>query len=117
MDRLFGEKSYNPVTFEIDFWGSKAGDDKEKVPDTQQQEEQDVVEDVTIDDTTIEDSADENASDVDEEEVVDDSEYILPQSNVQKLTRVPSRYLQFSTYYSVKEIFLKEICTILTTWV
>ena len=29
MDRLFGEKSYNPVTFEIDFWGNKAGDDKE----------------------------------------------------------------------------------------
>lgn len=65
----------------------KAGDDKEKVPDTQQQEEQEIVEDVTVDDTTIEDATDENASDVDEEEVVDDSEYILPHSNVQKLTR------------------------------
>ena len=29
MDRLFGEKSYNPTIFEIDFWGTKAGDDKE----------------------------------------------------------------------------------------
>ena len=29
MDRLFGEKSYNPIKFEIDFWGNKAGDDKE----------------------------------------------------------------------------------------
>ncbi len=29
MDRIFGEKSYNPKTFEIDFWGTKAGDDHE----------------------------------------------------------------------------------------
>ncbi len=29
MDRLFGEKSYNPINFEIDFWGTKGGDDKE----------------------------------------------------------------------------------------
>ena len=36
---------------------------------------------------------------------------------VQKSTRVPSKYLQFSTYYSAKEIFLKETCTIHTTWV
>jgi len=29
MDRLFGEKSFNPINFEIDFWGTKGGDDKE----------------------------------------------------------------------------------------
>lgn len=29
MDRTYGEKSYNPVQFEIDFWGTKAGDDQE----------------------------------------------------------------------------------------
>lgn len=29
MDRLYGEKSYRPNTFEIDFWGDKAGDDRE----------------------------------------------------------------------------------------
>ena len=29
MDRILGEKSYNPRTFEIDFWGTKAGDDAE----------------------------------------------------------------------------------------
>lgn len=29
MDRNYGEKSYNPVNFEIDFWGTKAGEDKE----------------------------------------------------------------------------------------
>lgn len=29
MDRTFGEKSYNPKYFEIDFWGTKAGDDAE----------------------------------------------------------------------------------------
>ena len=29
MNRTLGEKSYNPVRFEIDFWGTKAGDDNE----------------------------------------------------------------------------------------
>ena len=29
MERLFGEKSYHPNGFEIDFWGTKAGDDRE----------------------------------------------------------------------------------------
>ena len=29
MERLFGEKSYRPGVFEIDFWGTKAGDDLE----------------------------------------------------------------------------------------
>ncbi len=29
MERLFGEKSYRPNLFEIDFWGTKAGDDHE----------------------------------------------------------------------------------------
>ena len=29
MERLFGEKSYAPCGFEIDFWGTKAGDDNE----------------------------------------------------------------------------------------
>lgn len=29
MERLYGEKSYRPNTFEIDFWGTKAGDDSE----------------------------------------------------------------------------------------
>ncbi len=29
MERLFGEKSYRPSVFEIDFWGTKAGDDLE----------------------------------------------------------------------------------------
>ena len=29
MERLFGEKSYRPNIFEIDFWGTKAGDDRE----------------------------------------------------------------------------------------
>ena len=29
MERLFGEKSYHPSAFEIDFWGTKAGDDLE----------------------------------------------------------------------------------------
>ena len=29
MERLFGEKSYRPHHFEIDFWGTKAGDDWE----------------------------------------------------------------------------------------
>lgn len=29
MERLYGEKSYHPNTFEIDFWGTKAGDDSE----------------------------------------------------------------------------------------
>lgn len=29
MERLFGEKSYAPCGFEIDFWGTKAGDDRE----------------------------------------------------------------------------------------
>lgn len=29
MNRAYGEKSYNPVNFEIDFWGTKAGDDNE----------------------------------------------------------------------------------------
>ena len=29
MERTYGEKSYRPVDFEIDFWGSKAGDDRE----------------------------------------------------------------------------------------
>lgn len=29
MERLYGEKSYHPNGFEIDFWGSKAGDDRE----------------------------------------------------------------------------------------
>lgn len=29
MERLFGEKSYRPGVFEIDFWGTKAGDDRE----------------------------------------------------------------------------------------
>ena len=29
MERLFGEKSYRPHAFEIDFWGTKAGDDRE----------------------------------------------------------------------------------------
>lgn len=29
MERLYGEKSYRPNIFEIDFWGSKAGDDRE----------------------------------------------------------------------------------------
>lgn len=29
MDRIFGEKSYNPTYFEIDFWGTKSGDDAE----------------------------------------------------------------------------------------
>ena len=29
MERTYGEKSYKPDEFEIDFWGTKAGDDKE----------------------------------------------------------------------------------------
>ncbi|MBQ7337453.1 MAG: sigma-70 family RNA polymerase sigma factor [Clostridia bacterium] len=29
MERLFGEKSYRPCGFEIDFWGTRAGDDYE----------------------------------------------------------------------------------------
>lgn len=29
MERLYGEKSYRPNIFEIDFWGTKAGDDFE----------------------------------------------------------------------------------------
>ena len=29
LNRTLGEKSYNPVRFEIDFWGTKAGDDNE----------------------------------------------------------------------------------------
>ena len=29
MERLFGEKSYRPSGFEIDFWGTKAGDSQE----------------------------------------------------------------------------------------
>ena len=29
MERLYGEKSYHPGNFEIDFWGTKAGDDFE----------------------------------------------------------------------------------------
>jgi len=29
MERIYGEKSYNPRQFEIDFWGTKAGDDRE----------------------------------------------------------------------------------------
>ena len=29
MERLYGEKSYRPCAFEIDFWGTKAGDDHE----------------------------------------------------------------------------------------
>ncbi len=29
MERLYGEKSYHPNIFEIDFWGTKAGDDCE----------------------------------------------------------------------------------------
>ena len=29
MERLYGEKSYRPNIFEIDFWGTKAGDDRE----------------------------------------------------------------------------------------
>lgn len=29
MERLYGEKSYRPNSFEIDFWGTKAGDDGE----------------------------------------------------------------------------------------
>ncbi len=29
MERLFGEKSYRPSRFEIDFWGTKAGEDRE----------------------------------------------------------------------------------------
>lgn len=29
MERLYGEKSYRPNVFEIDFWGSRAGDDRE----------------------------------------------------------------------------------------
>ena len=29
MERLYGEKSYRPSIFEIDFWGTKAGDDHE----------------------------------------------------------------------------------------
>ena len=29
MERLYGEKSYYPNHFEIDFWGTKAGDDRE----------------------------------------------------------------------------------------
>ena len=29
MERLYGEKSYRPSIFEIDFWGTKAGDDRE----------------------------------------------------------------------------------------
>ena len=29
MERLYGEKSYRPSSFEIDFWGTKAGDDLE----------------------------------------------------------------------------------------
>lgn len=29
MERLYGEKSYCPNIFEIDFWGTKAGDDRE----------------------------------------------------------------------------------------
>ena len=27
MERVYGEKSYRPGNFEIDFWGSKAGED------------------------------------------------------------------------------------------
>lgn len=29
MERIYGEKSYNPKQFEIDFWGTKGGDDCE----------------------------------------------------------------------------------------
>lgn len=29
MERLYGEKSYRPNIFEIDFWGTKCGDDRE----------------------------------------------------------------------------------------
>ncbi len=29
MERIYGEKSYAPKQFEIDFWGTKAGDDRE----------------------------------------------------------------------------------------
>ena len=29
MERLYGEKSFRPNIFEIDFWGTKAGDDRE----------------------------------------------------------------------------------------
>lgn len=29
MERLFGEKSYRPQTFAIDFWGTKGGEDRE----------------------------------------------------------------------------------------
>ena len=29
MDRMYGEKSYNPHNFEIDFWGTHAGEDSE----------------------------------------------------------------------------------------
>ncbi len=29
MERLYGEKSYRPSIFEIDFWGTKGGDDRE----------------------------------------------------------------------------------------
>ncbi|UKI12854.1 MAG: hypothetical protein L6V84_00480 [Oscillospiraceae bacterium] len=29
MERLYGEKSYRPNIFEIDFWGTKAEDDRE----------------------------------------------------------------------------------------
>ncbi|MBE6607800.1 MAG: sigma-70 family RNA polymerase sigma factor [Ruminococcaceae bacterium] len=29
MERLYGEKSYRPSSFEIDFWGTKSGDDLE----------------------------------------------------------------------------------------
>ena len=29
MERLYGEKSYRPMVFEIDFWGTKCGDDAE----------------------------------------------------------------------------------------
>ncbi len=29
MERIFGEKSYNPQPFEIDFWGTHGGDDSE----------------------------------------------------------------------------------------
>jgi len=29
LERLYGEKSYRPCQFEIDFWGTKAGDDRE----------------------------------------------------------------------------------------
>ncbi len=70
----------------------KAGKNKDDNSGVQQ--EQDVIEDDTnvsedieIEDTTVEDAVDEDTTDLDEEEVVDDSEYILPHSNVQKLTR------------------------------